>query len=485
MVQLNPQMKGDIYLADVHVDVGKAYKDSSAKFVKGSLVVCNYVDPLHRHWDFTKGDVYKVVERDCDGTYYNVPADAAGDAPGRNWGFEFSEVYVRATLVPELVVAGVKLRYADSSKRDWSQSWPVVAGLTLGAEVTVTRGVDRKIDPTIFVQEDPHRFYQSLHHFFIRVDQDVLDALAEKGIQLLLGEFKREEEVEKEEVVVAPSIEDAPFQVGDKVRVIDNGYGFAYREIGYVVTITEVKYGAYVDGMWAFRIAEQYAGNNRPRWCDGWHGAAGVERLFVDHSNASHETCAERGYKVGDKFVILHENMFKLGSIVELVYDDGTEYPKFKVLKGECLNRFEDQAYTHLDRVAKIPVEQFEKEMQAGEVGEVAVAAEAEPEQKTLTRADLSYDRLYVVQGGRTFSAGSIVKLDRDDGTECPLFKLVEGECRYNNATGNLPGGFEYIRVMAPYSNATAVEEAEKAVRDAVAALDSALAALAKVKAVC
>lgn len=52
--------------------------------------------------------------------------------------------------------------------------------------------------------------------------------------------------------------------------------------------------------------------------------------------------CEELGYKVGDRFEILHPNDvdssigFKVGSLVELYHDDGSKTPKFKLIKGQC-----------------------------------------------------------------------------------------------------------------------------------------------------
>lgn len=37
---------------------------------------------------------------------------------------------------------------------------------------------------------------------------------------------------------------------------------------------------------------------------------------------------------------------------------------------------------------------------------------------------------------GSTFSQGSIVELYLNDGTSCPVFRLVTGECEYDNCNG-------------------------------------------------
>lgn len=43
------------------------------------------------------------------------------------------------------------------------------------------------------------------------------------------------------------------------------------------------------------------------------------------------------------------------------------------------------------------------------------------------------------------FEEGSIVELERDDGSHMPLFKLISGDCPWNNAKGGRSGAFEYL----------------------------------------
>lgn len=46
--------------------------------------------------------------------------------------------------------------------------------------------------------------------------------------------------------------------------------------------------------------------------------------------------CEELGYRVGDQFEkVGDDDVFKKGSIAELTFDDGTEMPRFKLVKGE------------------------------------------------------------------------------------------------------------------------------------------------------
>lgn len=51
-------------------------------------------------------------------------------------------------------------------------------------------------------------------------------------------------------------------------------------------------------------------------------------------------------------------------------------------------------------------------------------------------------DRFRAV-GAYCFDEGSIVELFQDDGTDAPLWKLVEGNCKHNNANG--PGAYDDI----------------------------------------
>lgn len=39
--------------------------------------------------------------------------------------------------------------------------------------------------------------------------------------------------------------------------------------------------------------------------------------------------CEQMGYKVGDRFIVIEENTFPVGSLVELEIDDGTKAPSF------------------------------------------------------------------------------------------------------------------------------------------------------------
>ena len=54
----------------------------------------------------------------------------------------------------------------------------------------------------------------------------------------------------------------------------------------------------------------------------------------------------------------------------------------------------------------------------------------------------------FVAIADNVFSSGSIVELYEDDGSDIPLFKLVEGECRYNHAAG--PGGYVSLEFVEP-----------------------------------
>lgn len=52
-------------------------------------------------------------------------------------------------------------------------------------------------------------------------------------------------------------------------------------------------------------------------------------------------------------------------------------------------------------------------------------------------------DRFHVVEENTVFSTGSIVELEYDDGSNSPLFKLIKGDCSYNNSDGGTtPGAY-------------------------------------------
>lgn len=73
--------------------------------------------------------------------------------------------------------------------------------------------------------------------------------------------------------------------------------------------------------------------------------------------------------------------------------------------------------------------------------------------------------QLVVKRSDFIFSEGSIVELYRDDGSEDPLFLLIEGWCSYNNADGR-KGAYYGIdsleKIERPRSSAS-LTKAEKA----------------------
>lgn len=65
--------------------------------------------------------------------------------------------------------------------------------------------------------------------------------------------------------------------------------------------------------------------------------------------------CERDGYKIGDRFIVTGEHgTFTIDSIVELIFDDGTSIPKFRLISGNttCSNVIE--SYESLYNVRKI-----------------------------------------------------------------------------------------------------------------------------------
>lgn len=48
----------------------------------------------------------------------------------------------------------------------------------------------------------------------------------------------------------------------------------------------------------------------------------------------------------------------------------------------------------------------------------------------------------FITKGSYTFGGDSIIELEHDDGSEMPLFKLISGHCKYNNAKGGKEGAY-------------------------------------------
>ena len=62
----------------------------------------------------------------------------------------------------------------------------------------------------------------------------------------------------------------------------------------------------------------------------------------------------ESGFEVGDLGVVVEEDMFSLGSIVQLVEDDGTHCPYWTLIDGEASPLAdEERSPTYLDRIRK------------------------------------------------------------------------------------------------------------------------------------
>lgn len=64
--------------------------------------------------------------------------------------------------------------------------------------------------------------------------------------------------------------------------------------------------------------------------------------------------CEELGYKVGDKFEVVGKDAnHSVGSVLELVDDDGTHFPYFKVLSGEKKGIYQE-GFENLISIKKI-----------------------------------------------------------------------------------------------------------------------------------
>ena len=55
----------------------------------------------------------------------------------------------------------------------------------------------------------------------------------------------------------------------------------------------------------------------------------------------------------------------------------------------------------------------------------------------------------FEITDGKPFSKGSVVCLYEDDGSEIPLFRLISGNCLYDNCEGKA-GAYEYLSNVKP-----------------------------------
>lgn len=90
------------------------------------------------------------------------------------------------------------------------------------------------------------------------------------------------------------------FNVGDKVKVVKCGHGFNDDECGSVVTISEIGFGTYITGEWAYKIEEGIGNNIDPMMCRGWHGEISFELVEKYTPN---ETIPPEVVVLGDKLV--------------------------------------------------------------------------------------------------------------------------------------------------------------------------------------
>lgn len=135
-------------------------------------------------------------------------------------------------------------------------------------------------------------------------------------------------------------------------------------------------------------------------------------------------------YKVGDRFRVVHECDFNIDSIIELYYDDKTEIPKFKFVKGDDPNDGPIlwEEWKNLERY----VEGY-RLADGTWSGDYKIG-----------------DKFLVIRNCFEFSQNSVVEFFDDDESDCPKFKLIEGSCGYNNAGGE-PGAYTLWKDLERY----------------------------------
>lgn len=78
------------------------------------------------------------------------------------------------------------------------------------------------------------------------------------------------------------------------------------------------------------------------------------------------------GWKVGDLGVVVREDGFSVGSLVEFTKDDGTSSPEFTLIQGKCIEPFSRggettfEVYSHIEKIDKYfsnPLQPTDKEL--------------------------------------------------------------------------------------------------------------------------
>jgi hypothetical protein len=54
----------------------------------------------------------------------------------------------------------------------------------------------------------------------------------------------------------------------------------------------------------------------------------------------------------------------------------------------------------------------------------------------------------FVASGTPVFTDGSIIELEYDDNSRSPLFKLINGDCKYNKSIHKSAGGYCHLKFV-------------------------------------
>lgn len=127
--------------------------------------------------------------------------------------------------------------------------------------------------------------------------------------------------------------------------------------------------------------------------------------------------CEDHGWQVGDHFEVIDqvsdEEYVELGSIVELIEDDGSDEPGFKLIKGHM-----GEGYDHIRNKVYLDIEEVEK------IEQSATKKETPCSKNGYVEGDL----FKVTEENGIVELDSIIELYNDDGTHVPEFKLFNGK---------------------------------------------------------
>lgn len=146
--------------------------------------------------------------------------------------------------------------------------------------------------------------------------------------------------------------------------------------------------------------------------------------------------CEKLGYKVGEQFLKCEDNSgFSSGSIIELINDDGSECPEFKLVSGIC-EYADNRAFEVLEHLQKISTEKEktkepevvkeDNEVNAPDLTGLFIRAMARPFGTPLEGYILPEQKVETLESGVKYDGGKLRYSLLPKGTLDEVVKVLE-----------------------------------------------------------